>query len=63
VTDALAWVPGWAGAVAVLLLVAVLARHALRQVEAGGNEPFDEAEQRDQAFDVREKSVVEHEYV
>lgn len=32
VTDALAWVPSWAGAILVVALVALLARHALRQL-------------------------------
>ena len=62
VTDVLSWVPGWAGAIAVLLLVALLARHALRQVEGSGDAPFDETEQRDETLDMRDKSVVEHEY-
>lgn len=39
VTDALAWVPGWLGAGVVLLAVALLARHALRQLVAGAGTP------------------------
>ncbi|MGH2954953.1 MAG: cytochrome c biogenesis CcdA family protein [Solirubrobacterales bacterium] len=35
VTDALAWVPSWAGAIALVAVVALLARHALRQLERG----------------------------
>ena len=40
VTDWLDWVPGWLGAVLLVLAVALLARHALRQlIGAAGSEP------------------------
>lgn len=43
VTDWLAWVPGWLGAGLVVLAVAVLARHALRQLESAPGERGEDA--------------------
>jgi hypothetical protein len=40
-TDALSWIPGWAAAVALLVVVALLARRALRQL---GPAPDDEGQ-------------------
>ncbi len=41
VTDALSWIPGWAAAAALLVVVALLARRALRQLGSG---PDDEGQ-------------------
>ena len=37
ITNALSWLPNWAGAVIVLALVGLLSWYALRQVGAGSN--------------------------
>ena len=39
VTDALGWVPGWAGALLLVVAVALLARHAIRQLFADDEIP------------------------
>ncbi len=50
ITNALSFVPGWGAALILLVLVTLLARHALRQVGnplAGDDRPTDESEEED----------------
>ncbi|MBA2712944.1 MAG: cytochrome c biogenesis protein CcdA, partial [Rubrobacteraceae bacterium] len=47
VTEALVWVPGWAAAVALLVVVALLAWRALRQVSPGEPAPAEESEEHE----------------
>lgn len=58
VTAALAWLPGWAAAVVLLLLVALLARRALRQVEGTAERLEEPQGEADDA--VTQEEILEH---
>ena len=52
ITGALSWLPGWAAILLLLLIIALLARHALRQVKPGEHpvgDPPDEATRQEEA--------------
>jgi len=69
VTDALGWVPGWAGAVVVVAIVALLARRAFNELlgpddhaDSSSDGPADGAEPAVSASDATD-ATPEHQYV
>lgn len=54
ITDGLSWIPGWASALVLVAVIALLARRAFRQVRAGGGSAGSETEE-----ELREHQVAE----
>ena len=57
ITNALAWVPNWAGAVVFLMLVGGLAWYALRQVGASSEDNSDDDKDAKDAAEAQEEVV------
>ena len=53
ITDALTWVPGWAGAALLALVLGLLARHAFRQLTTAADREPPAPARNDQSFDNR----------
>lgn len=60
-TDALSWIPGWAAALAIVALVLLLARRAMRQI-AGDVDTPDEPAAKAASAETGEAQSLEHEY-
>ena len=55
-TDALSWIPGWAGAVVLLIIVALLARRALKQLGPDDAQVSKDGSSKDES-EVKEEAV------
>ncbi len=60
-TDALGWVPGWGGALLLVVAVALLARHAIQQLLADQHETPDDPH-HNEPVPPADDHVLEHEY-
>src|SRR5229473_6396035 len=63
ITNALAWVPNWAGAVVFLMLVGGLAWYALRQVGASSEDNSDDNKEAKEAVEAKEVAEMQEEPV